>query len=411
MKTESKSELVTSAGIPHLSWIPLLSTLLFLYPLPAASHGGINSIGGLVYLFYLLLAFPAIGLAVLAYVLKRKTQKLNFISMAIMLVLFGYVAIGVFGMSNPFFWGALNPWLNNDSALLSICCLLLLVIIGNYFIDSLKVQLSIVCLLIAVVVLQAFLTPGARIYYPNNPLSGESVELTQYDKQYAGLPDGRVIFFEKGMRGSRGKKSLNITLEPIGAEADAFKIVASHTRSSGDKGADRFLAGPFRNPFRVMNFKREYGVAKILPDDWKATDHMLYTATAGYNYKMDWIRELLKRGASPNYSVELGYNSLKNAVGQHDLELLGLLLAHGGNINLKSAGGNTPLHRAVHLNIGNEGAYTMIKFLLENGADADMENDKGETPRSIVVEKYNTAHETSAGYKILKKIIPLFDSY
>lgn len=385
--------------------------MLLALPLPALADGGISSIGAMVYLFYLMLAFPAIGLAVLAYILKWKKQKLNVISMVIMALLFIYVVVGVFSFSDPFIRGAFNPWYNFDSTLLSITCLLFLVIIGNYFIDRFKIQLSVIILVFGIVLLQAFFTPGARIHYPNNPLTGDRVELTRYDSHYAGLSDGRVLYFKKKMPGSRTNKMLEVVLEPVEPTANQFRVTVSQTKSSWAKGSDVFVTGLVRNPFRPLKVKREYGVAEVLPHNWRATDAMLYTATGGYNYKMEWIRELLKRGANPNYSVELGYNSLKNAVGHYDLELLGLLLAHGGDVNLKSGGGNTPLHRAVQLDLGHEGAYTMIKFLLENGADADLENDKGETPRSIAVEKYESYHESSAGYKMLEKIIPLFGSY
>ena len=71
-----------------------------------------------------------------------------------------------------------------------------------------------------------------------------------------------------------------------------------------------------------------------------------------------------------------------NAVRDGNVAQIESYLANGENINAKNALGNTALHYAV----ASDDAE-MVKFLLENGADANIANSKGWTPAAIAEKK------------------------
>ena len=76
------------------------------------------------------------------------------------------------------------------------------------------------------------------------------------------------------------------------------------------------------------------------------------------------VRLLLDKGANPNAQNDDGGTALMYAI--EDAEKTRLLLDHGANPNLCSGEGRTALLIAV----GRAGSYSVVKLLLENGADA-----------------------------------------
>lgn len=83
------------------------------------------------------------------------------------------------------------------------------------------------------------------------------------------------------------------------------------------------------------------------------------------------VRILLEAGADPNAANESGVTAILWAAG--DVEKLGLLLAHGANVNVRSALGNTPLIVAA----ARPGATPQITMLLERGAELVDRNNAG----------------------------------
>ena len=67
---------------------------------------------------------------------------------------------------------------------------------------------------------------------------------------------------------------------------------------------------------------------------------------------------------------------------KNDLATVQSLIAQGENVNAQNSLGNTALHFAV-----NNGNADMVKFLLENGADASIANAKGWSPVTIAEKK------------------------
>ncbi|KAI9292001.1 ankyrin [Neoconidiobolus thromboides FSU 785] len=75
-----------------------------------------------------------------------------------------------------------------------------------------------------------------------------------------------------------------------------------------------------------------------------------------------------------------GYAPLHYAAKHNHLSITKILLVNGANINAKTKGlKTTVLHRAI-LDKNKE----MINFLLDNGADLDIVDDLGRTPRELL---------------------------
>lgn len=86
------------------------------------------------------------------------------------------------------------------------------------------------------------------------------------------------------------------------------------------------------------------------------------------------VRQLLKKGVSPNVrDLELD-SSLLRAVRQDNFEITALLLEHGAKVNIKGRG-FTPLGMAAK-----NGSLPIVKLLLRAGADPDQKSDDGDTP-------------------------------
>lgn len=71
-----------------------------------------------------------------------------------------------------------------------------------------------------------------------------------------------------------------------------------------------------------------------------------------------------------------------NAVKEKDYDSLEDCIAHGISVDIQDKKGNTPLIYATLL-----GSRSMVKYLLEKGADLFLRNDKGERPLGIAKEK------------------------
>uniref|UniRef100_A0A914WA13 Double zinc ribbon and ankyrin repeat-containing protein 1 n=1 Tax=Plectus sambesii TaxID=2011161 RepID=A0A914WA13_9BILA len=119
----------------------------------------------------------------------------------------------------------------------------------------------------------------------------------------------------------------------------------------------------------------------------------------------DQVKRLLDGGADPATIDQHGMPLLAIAAKCNFVDAIGVLLLAGAKINAKHPPiGNTALHEAAQL--GSNGK-TMIQELLRNGADAQIENKRGETPQAIAL-KYKHAEiadllAAHVGQKILRK--------
>jgi ankyrin repeat protein len=109
------------------------------------------------------------------------------------------------------------------------------------------------------------------------------------------------------------------------------------------------------------------------------------------NGDVEEVRALLAAGASPNEFAADGYAPPLGVAAELEYpHIAELLLAAGADINKPDGEGDTPLHLAVIGSIDGTiqtgGSYgdvrtDTIQFLLDRGADPEVRNDNGETPR------------------------------
>lgn len=116
------------------------------------------------------------------------------------------------------------------------------------------------------------------------------------------------------------------------------------------------------------------------PEIVNAQDKYGFTAlhNAMPEEEFEIIEYLIEKGADVEIQNEDGVTPLHLAA---FTKTALILLEHGADINQKDNRGNTPLHAAV---IAGEEHREMIKFLIDNGADASIINHEGKTPLDIV---------------------------
>jgi ankyrin repeat protein len=68
--------------------------------------------------------------------------------------------------------------------------------------------------------------------------------------------------------------------------------------------------------------------------------------------------------------------------------MVGLLLEHGTNINLRNGQGQTALHKASLLGYPN-----IIHLIINHGADVDTQDNDGSTPLHLIISKVSTDSE------------------
>ena len=184
-----------------------LSATFLLYSLPGWCATGLGSLGVVYFLFFLVLGAVAVALVVVAYVFRRAQGTRKLIALACLALALGYIAIGAFSLARPRFWGAINPWLGGEAVVLAPVCLGLLIAIIAWFLPTVKKRLVFSIGTLVVVFNLSWVTPGARIYYPNYPLDGELTTLQRYDSHHAELADGRILFFQRKMPGWRPRSA------------------------------------------------------------------------------------------------------------------------------------------------------------------------------------------------------------
>ncbi|MBZ9712921.1 ankyrin repeat domain-containing protein [Deinococcus multiflagellatus] len=100
---------------------------------------------------------------------------------------------------------------------------------------------------------------------------------------------------------------------------------------------------------------------------------------------LEMTQLLLEAGANPNRSFDgAEFPPVSAAVEQAWQPGLQLLLAHGGDVNVRRFGGWTPLIHAVDVEAdgawqtGEPATLDLLRFLLEQGADPTLRDDNGE---------------------------------
>ena len=94
---------------------------------------------------------------------------------------------------------------------------------------------------------------------------------------------------------------------------------------------------------------------------------------------VDEVKALLAGGDDVNDRDNGGWTPLHFAAEHQRADVVRVLAAAGADVNARERQvGNTPLHRAV---MSSRGAGDTIMALLDAGADPDLVNDRGDSPR------------------------------
>ena len=93
------------------------------------------------------------------------------------------------------------------------------------------------------------------------------------------------------------------------------------------------------------------------------------------------IRDRLEAGDNVGQADRQGFTALHFAAQQSQTEAVKALLAAGAPVDPQDRFGNTPLWRAV---FDSRGQGMTVQLLLEAGADPDIANKAGATPRDLV---------------------------
>ncbi len=102
------------------------------------------------------------------------------------------------------------------------------------------------------------------------------------------------------------------------------------------------------------------------------------------------VRRLLDEGAEPNEVDKANWCALHFAAQECSDTMVKMLVNAGANLELRDKYGNTPLWRAVS---NYRGDTEVISTLLEAGANPDAENKSGISPRAAanIIANYDTA--------------------
>jgi ankyrin repeat protein len=111
--------------------------------------------------------------------------------------------------------------------------------------------------------------------------------------------------------------------------------------------------------------------------DRTGRDHL---ANAVIDRDMVALKRLLAENCDPNHSDHAGWTPLHFAAQNNDEEAVRMLLKCGASTSVSDEYGNTPLWRAV---FSYRGGSECISALLEAGADPDVTNNHGVSPRSL----------------------------
>jgi uncharacterized protein len=101
---------------------------------------------------------------------------------------------------------------------------------------------------------------------------------------------------------------------------------------------------------------------------------------AAIDGQLDLVRLLLKAGADSNRQDRMRWTALHFAAQGRKREIVEALIEGGSVVDARDAHGNTPLWRAI---FASEGEGDLIRLLKRSGADPELKNGSGVSPRDL----------------------------
>lgn len=150
----------------------------------------------------------------------------------------------------------------------------------------------------------------------------------------------------------------------------------------------------------------EYGANPYSKSNTKSRETALHTAI--YKGNLSIIEQLLQRMSNPNVTDIHGNTPLHITIRESNskLEIMSKLLEYNTNLNIKNKRGSTPLHDAV---IQND--ETLVKFLLDNGADISITDNHNKTPLDLAERDLADGDDLFCDLDRVKKIIELLKNH
>jgi len=102
------------------------------------------------------------------------------------------------------------------------------------------------------------------------------------------------------------------------------------------------------------------------------------------------VRNLVASGANVAATDEQGFTPLHLACQQYRADVVEVLLNAGAPVDPVDAWGNTPLYRAI---VNAKGDPAVVRRLVSAGADPDLANASGRSPRELAetIANYDTS--------------------
>lgn len=156
-------------------------------------------------------------------------------------------------------------------------------------------------------------------------------------------------------------------------------LMGANTSAVNEIGNPAIIQAAREQSWKVFDLL--VNTAKVDVDQANVFDEtaLMYLAILGQTER---AKNLIKKGASVN---KLGWTPLHYAASRDQIETSKMLIDNKAIVNAPGVDGTTPLMMAA-----GTGKESIVNFLLENGADPTMFNDKGETAADFALKNNST---------------------